>query len=460
MARLPNGMDNVRTTNASEEAPFRAEEEHEAIEVLEDGKKLDGVLHEREEPATLGISLNPRTVSGANLDSPALMMVSGEGVEEDEEEERIEMRPYDPPDLRELGVFAGEGLERAKGMPTLKARGTSTVSHTETSNPAIIDLPQSVHGPPLRVQTSNPSTDPLDIIPLSDDHDTPILLDSLPSAAQPTSFQSAAADPPRTRRRIAIVEIPLMPLHRIRQYGSSSRSGQPTLRSRGQNRIQPISVASSSRESSVFSARPIRAAARRGQASRVQSSVRSSRDSEDFGSYDTVDDDDDDDDDEDGDVSEASESDAVVLRRSGRTGKKRSPEVRRSTRVAKRSVSSTADPSLSFQLGHQKKNLDDPHPFFPLSPDLISVCQCSRLRESQPSHLSRKLHFTGPSGRQKCRNDLLFDFSLHREGEWRMTMSLARHMRRRARRMTGITSMLTAVAGRTRGGGRSPTGRP
>jgi len=187
------------------------------------------------------------------------------------------------------------------------------------------------------VHPSDPSNEPLATTVPSSDDEMPRPTARLPRATRAASSQAGSTSIERMRRRVPVVEIPLMPLDRIRQYINVPRSSLPTLQSRHKLLNESISVDTSSRASSSRP-RPVRAAARRGSSSRKQSSPLFTGDSDEFGGYGSEDDED--------EIFEAetgnSESDVVLLRRSGR-GPEPEKVIRKSARVAKRSVSLMAD---------------------------------------------------------------------------------------------------------------------
>ena len=172
-----------------------------------------------------------------------------------------------------------------------------------------------------------------DALALSNDEDENVTIAQLPSSFQVMPTKSVDPKPSGSRYYGPTVEIPLMPLDRIRDYYHPSRSQVPTLISRRAlvNQSAPV-LPSSSRRSSMIR-RPVRQARRKITTWRVESSPLVEEVSDESGEeYGTGDEEQVDEDDE---LEEDAESDVVMLRRS--SGREKL-EQKRSIKALKRSV--------------------------------------------------------------------------------------------------------------------------
>jgi len=254
--------------------------------------------------------------------------------DDEEEEERVEYRPINPPESQQLEE--GGIVNEDQGVSTTTKNGRMLRLEDDTNGSSVATSINST-SPARRISSSRHPSEPLTVAlglsVNSESDDEPIIIDQ-PLSSGPVSARSGLDSAALPKSQISSVEIPFMPLHKIRQYSHPSRSSQPTLVSRRGLINDPISIASSSRGSSM-PPRPVRAAAKAGPSWRVHSTPHTEGDSDEFGGYGTEDEIDDDE--EEGLESE-SESDGMTLRRSVRRPRVE-PEMRRSTRVAKRSVS-------------------------------------------------------------------------------------------------------------------------
>ena len=226
---------------------------------------------------------------------------------------------------RDRAEHAGKVAWVAKVGETARDVKNAELSISVPITPSSLTYRRALHPEPLLDGSVTP-------VFADDEDDEAISTAHLPSPFRVIPAKSASPKPSRSRDYEPIVEITMMPLHRIQKYTHPSCSQSPTLESRRALSNKTASVFPlSSRESSQIR-RPAGRATRMIPTWRADSTPLYEEDSNEFGGYGTRDEEEDYEEDEMEQEQEQAESDIAMLRGSS---ERQEAEPIRSTKVAK-----------------------------------------------------------------------------------------------------------------------------